>query len=267
MARIRRATWSRPIVVAGAAGGLPQLVGAVDLAVRDPQHHQHLHHHRVTHGSRRRHQPPVAWRRSTCSERSAAPVQIGSTPSSSRLSSRTRRSLPWAVELRLGEIRRRPAQDLVRPAQLTASPARAPWHLERPPPTSRPASRRHRPQPARTQLRNDSVPIPELLRHPADRPVIRAQLLAQLTDQLAPPVPSPPRVYRRVVGFPGDLSSGMTPSSFPRSGASNEPRVVQSVSRFDCRTRRSLGRGERVPCRLCRRRKGRRRPGCRHRPR
>ena len=36
-------------VVAGALGGLPQLVGAVDLAVRDPQRHEDLHHHGVAH--------------------------------------------------------------------------------------------------------------------------------------------------------------------------------------------------------------------------
>jgi hypothetical protein len=36
-------------------------------------------------------------------------------------------------------------------------------------------------------------------------------------------------VYRRVVGFPGDFSRGITPSSFPRSGASNEARAVQSI--------------------------------------
>jgi hypothetical protein len=34
-------------------------------------------------------------------------------------------------------------------------------------------------------------------------------------------------VYRRVVGRPGDISSGMTPSSFPRSGASKQPRAIQ----------------------------------------
>jgi hypothetical protein len=29
-----------------------------------------------------------------------------------------------------------------------------------------------------------------------------------------------------VVGFPGDCSLGMTPSSFPRSGASTFPRAI-----------------------------------------
>ena len=33
--------------------------------------------------------------------------------------------------------------------------------------------------------------------------------------------------YRRVVGLPGVPSFPITPSSFPRSGASNEPRKVQ----------------------------------------
>jgi hypothetical protein len=37
-------------------------------------------------------------------------------------------------------------------------------------------------------------------------------------------------VYRRVVGFPGDFSRGITPSSFPRSGASNEARAIQFVN-------------------------------------
>ena len=41
----------------------------------------------------------------------------------------------------------------------------------------------------------------------------------------------------------------------------------RSVSQFDCRTRTSPGRAERVPCRLCRRRRDRRRVRCRHRPR
>jgi hypothetical protein len=36
-------------------------------------------------------------------------------------------------------------------------------------------------------------------------------------------------VYRRVVGFPGDFSRGITPSSFPRSGASNEARAVHKI--------------------------------------
>src|SRR5690606_9952897 len=40
-------------LMASASGCQPQLVSAVDLAVRHPQHHQHLHHHRVTHRSRR----------------------------------------------------------------------------------------------------------------------------------------------------------------------------------------------------------------------
>ena len=35
-------------------------------------------------------------------------------------------------------------------------------------------------------------------------------------------------LHRRVVGNPGVRSVGMTPSSFPRSGASNEPRAVQT---------------------------------------
>jgi hypothetical protein len=41
----------------------------------------------------------------------------------------------------------------------------------------------------------------------------------------------------------------------------------RSVSQFDCRTRRFPSRAERVPCRLCRRRRGRRRVRCGHRPR
>jgi putative transposase len=34
-------------LMTGTAGGLPELVGPVDLPVRDPQHHEDLHHHRV----------------------------------------------------------------------------------------------------------------------------------------------------------------------------------------------------------------------------
>src|SRR6185503_8081679 len=36
--------------------------------------------------------------------------------------------------------------------------------------------------------------------------------------------------YRRVVGLADDLSTDMTPSSLPRSGASNEPRAIQSTT-------------------------------------
>ena len=39
-------------VVPGTAGGLPELVGPVDLAVRDPQRHQDRHPHRVSDAAR-----------------------------------------------------------------------------------------------------------------------------------------------------------------------------------------------------------------------
>jgi len=38
-------------------------------------------------------------------------------------------------------------------------------------------------------------------------------------------------LYLRVVGFPGDCSFGMAPSSFPRSGASMISRAFQTVCR------------------------------------
>src|SRR5690606_41511093 len=41
-------------LMAGASGGLPELVGPVDLAVRDPQREQDLGHHRVADGPSRR---------------------------------------------------------------------------------------------------------------------------------------------------------------------------------------------------------------------
>lgn len=40
-------------------------------------------------------------------------------------------------------------------------------------------------------------------------------------------------LYLRVVGFPGDCSFGMTPSSFPRSGASTFPRAIQDTGFVD----------------------------------
>ena len=38
-------------------------------------------------------------------------------------------------------------------------------------------------------------------------------------------------LYLRVVGFPGDCSFGMTPSSFPRSGASTISSAIQNTDR------------------------------------
>jgi hypothetical protein len=40
-------------------------------------------------------------------------------------------------------------------------------------------------------------------------------------------------LYLRVVGFPGDCSFGMTPSSFPRSGASRISRAIQVTTLSD----------------------------------
>jgi hypothetical protein len=83
-----------------------------------------------------------------------------------------------------------------------------------------------------THLRTVSTPYPELLGDPLDRPVLGAQLPAQLAHQphglglLLIGVP--------IVGFPTLISFGMTPSSLQRSGASNEPRVVQSPWRHGC---------------------------------
>lgn len=75
--------------------------------------------------------------------------------------------------------------------------------------------------PAAQRLGSD----PELLRDPLNRAVIGAQLLAELcTARTARSFSA--SEYRRVVGFPGDISCGMTPSSFPRSGASNHPRAT-----------------------------------------
>jgi hypothetical protein len=37
------------------------------------------------------------------------------------------------------------------------------------------------------------------------------------------------RAYLRVVGLPGDCSSGMTPSSFRRSGVSRISKAIQAV--------------------------------------
>ena len=53
-------------VMAGVAGSFPELVRPVDLAVRDPQHHQHLHEYRVTHhhARKRRGSSPVVRARS-----------------------------------------------------------------------------------------------------------------------------------------------------------------------------------------------------------
>ncbi|EUA37808.1 hypothetical protein I549_2629 [Mycobacterium avium subsp. avium 2285 (R)] len=39
-------------------------------------------------------------------------------------------------------------------------------------------------------------------------------------------------LYLRVVGFPGDCSFGIAPSSFPRSGASRISRAIQGDERL-----------------------------------
>ena len=56
-------------------------------------------------------------------------------------------------------------------------------------------------------------------------------------------------VYRFVVGAPGVRSIPMTPSSFPRSGASNEPRAIQSASVRLMRVHGMAGRHRRRTCR------------------
>jgi hypothetical protein len=71
--------------------------------------------------------------------------------------------------------------------------------------------------------------VPELASEPLHRPAISPNsALSACTIRTADAFSS--GVYLRVVGFPGDCSFGMAPSSFPRSGASSISRAIQSAT-------------------------------------
>ncbi len=92
----------------------------------------------------------AAWRRSRCSERPAAPCRSARLRTRHGARRRTRRSLRWAVELRLGEIRRRLRRISFarRSSRFSCSSCLDPLRLRRGHPRLR---RRRRSRPARTQ--------------------------------------------------------------------------------------------------------------------
>ena len=203
--------------MAGAAGGLPQLVRPVDLAVRDPQRQQDLHHHRVAHRPRRR-LDPRPWPRSRCSEPPAGACRWTRLRTRHGARRRTRRSPRWAVELRREESRR-PLQQIVRPAQLPVLLLELldPLRLRRGHPRldTLVDVGLLAPTCATTRPRSRSAPRPA----GSSRASCPSSLRSWRTNRTARAFSS--GEYRRVVGLPGVRSFPMTPSSFPRSGASN----------------------------------------------
>src|SRR5215213_4833713 len=77
----------------------------------------------------------------------------------------------------------------------------------------------------RTHNRTDSVPYPNWV---ATRPIVPWSVpsSARSARTIRTAAAFSSSEYRRVVGLPFDTSSGMAPSSFPRSGASKQPRAV-----------------------------------------
>ncbi len=78
----------------------------------------------------------------------------------------------------------------------------------------------------RTQERTDSIPYPSWR---ATRCTVPCSVpnSARNARTIRTAAAFSSGLYRRDVGFPGTCSFGMTPSSFPRSGASTYPRAIQ----------------------------------------
>ena len=216
-------------VMAGAAGRLPQLVRPVDPVVRHPQRDQDRHHHRVTQRPRRR-RPGlrrVVGRRGDlqpcsqhpadrldpehvtvlrrCSRRSPsvggrAPPRRKPTPTSRSRSPGAARGSPARAGGSWRRLRRRRTRPLTVRRCRPGSPTCAP---------TRPRSRAERATRCTPRAAHRS---PRAAAHQPHRLIL---LLLRV----------PPRV-----GF-AFTCSDMTPSSFPRSGASADPRAIHWVRR------------------------------------
>ena len=233
-------------VVAGPAGGLPQLAGPVDPVVVLPQLQQHRRHHRVAAGPRRRRaglgrvvgarghlhacrsqdgadglDPELVavgvderdyflcWRSSSAPKKLAARFRISLARLSSRIS--CSRSL-IRCGLR-GATPRARTRRRCRPDAPRTAPTRC---------RTRAGGRPDAPSRARCPTQ-PATPAPS-----------------------APRRPSPPGCTDASSASQATCSFGMTPSSFPRSGASTFPRAIQGVRLRRFRHRRLRRGGRRL---------------------
>ncbi|CCI51474.1 hypothetical protein BN13_1060002 [Nostocoides jenkinsii Ben 74] len=220
-------------VVARALGGLPQLVGPVDLPVRDPQRHQDLHHDQVTDRTGRRSDLPLL--RGVIAARSHLQVPADELDSElstvlvderddhfkGRSSSAAKKAeARFSRSLARRSSRFSCSNSLMRFASTVVRPSSTPSSMSA----------------CLTQVRSDSTPQPIWSATRWTVPcVVPSSLRSCRTSRTALAFSS--GEYRRVVGFPDVLLVPMAPSSFPRSGASKQPRVVQTWTRSRHRQR------------------------------